>query len=220
MDTFATHWRSLGVLFDNIEVKPNLDPEHILITTLSTTDNLNMRSELSFVLGWLEQYSTLIHVERLKSLSKESTVQCSALLGAISLKVGKYDSRWNALAGFLSKKLGSLPQFYQNSEFQIVRHGLDTEFDAFGFHLFQFRPEPKRKYHTKDFLLQTNRWFYNRQLFGTNFRADMATVMELHLATNAYQAMKVLGCSLDTAYRNWNALNEINWPNWLSLEAG
>ena len=72
----------------------------------------------------------------------------------------------------------------------------------------------------KDFLLQTNRWLYNRQLFGTNFRADMATVMELHLATNAYQAMKVLGCSLDTAYRNWNALNEIDWPNWLSLEAG
>jgi|FLYM01.1.fsa_nt_gi hypothetical protein len=56
-----------------------------------------------------------------------------------------------------------------------------------------------------------NSWLQNKLLYGTNLRADIATRKFLKLTDTAYGASKLLGYSMNAAYRNWKDLTEAGW---------
>ena len=78
-------------------------------------------------------------------------------------------------------------------------------------------PDDSEKLLARSKVIKGNVWIKNRLLFGTNTRADIATVKELELADTAYKAAKILSCSASAAYRNWNDLEEAGWGSWLIL---
>jgi hypothetical protein len=206
----------LGVAFYERTKNKNVDPEKTIICALSFFDE--DRKILNLVSTLIQELHSFIHVERLKALSKGLKPIDQARLGALSEYHGQYDSRFRTFSKFLFENkseenffgISKVDQLrierekYKNSNYHPV--GIN-----FGVSFLQddLKPNPKKFLNSKN-ILKNNIWFRMRLLFGTNWRADVATVMLQGLASSSYQAQKILGCSNETSYRNWNALREAN----------
>jgi hypothetical protein len=136
-----------------------------------------------------------------------------AVLGALSLKcVGFGDHRWRVLASLVTKILGNRkPGLVDDMDF-INAHGTDADFLKFGIRVMPIEPDEPKKLLVRKKVIRMNIWLRSRLLFGSNLRADIAAVMSLKSADTAYAAAKILGCSMNAAYRNWNDLTEAGWP--------
>ena len=201
---------SMGFAFYGDSSQVAADPERTLlqIVELSQTE----RKTFVMLLAWLDKARALIHVERLKTLSAALSQGAIPVLGALCLKqVRAGDRRFSSLVT-VSKDRTRHPQVFsgdsfQSDEYMISKHGLDDEFSEFGLQTARIAPADEKKILTWEGILSQNAWLRMRALMGANFRADMAYLMSSGRAGNANQAMRVLGCNLETAYRLWKSLS-------------
>lgn len=211
-DLLRDQWGSLGVAF-NARPKIITDPETALITFLNSGEFPEDRKMISLILAWLKDYSHLVHIERLKSLIEDLGSFELAVLGGISRKCILYgDFRWKTIISFIKKRnTGKLSFEVNDSEYLLNKHGIDEDFKEFGIKVFLCEPERSEKVIQIAEIIILNKWIKHRVLFGVNMRADVATVMVLNLATNAYQTSKFLKCSFNSASRNWNDLVSVDF---------
>ena len=213
-DRLRDLWKSMGAAFEAGEIELPVPPEEIILSTVSSPEFPRNKQMIRLMLGWLAMYRELIHVERLKTQSPKLDARSLAVLGGVAHKQAGQDHRWKAIVRLVEKRLGDKPLVDPPADpaIQIERKGLDPDFTKLGIEVFQTTATQARKFRARRFILDNNPWLKNRLLFGANLRADVATVMALSLAPNAYGASQLLGCSRDAANRNWRALAEAGWP--------
>ncbi len=212
-DDLRDAWSSLGIAF-NVETKKQIDPESAIIYLVQSDEFPDDKKMLSLALLWLRHYAKLVHVERLKTLAKKLQPHHLAILGGLASKcVAGGDHRWKTITRFAKKNTSGQKFKIGDSQSYIKMRGLDLDFADFGIRIAPILAEDEKKLLSRREILKRNHWLKYRILFGTNMRADIAAVISLKLASTGYRAAKLLGCSFNTAYRNWNDLEEAGWPN-------
>ena len=213
MNKLARIWASLGVAYYADPTEIPSTPEDGIIEFLKSGEFPEDKKMMEIILGWLEENSKLVHVERLKNLSKALSEFEMAVLGAIAKKcAANGDHRWNVIVKTAREKVGEKRFSQGDTENFIGVKGLDCDFSEFGIRIGTMRIESvEKKLIPRKFLIKKNTWLKNRILFGTNVRADIATIRELGLAQTAYRASKIASCSMQAAYNNWSDLEEANW---------
>jgi hypothetical protein len=212
---------SLGFAFHGRIPKVSTDPEKAILDLLPAL--FEDRKVFRMLLAWLAVVPELIHIERLKALSEDLPGRSKLVLGAIALKVSKQDRRWRLLADFLQTSLlQSRHQFTFPSElydpFLTSKYGKDEEFNKFGIGIARLLPEDEKKILSLRGILRANPWLRIRALMGPNFRADVAYLC-LSGVDGPAEVARILGCSRDTAYRNWRALEDANVREMLRVSA-
>jgi hypothetical protein len=210
-DLLRDKWSSLGIAFSTT-AKLNANPELTIIETIKSHEFPSDKKMFSLMLLWLEEYLELVHVERLKNLLKDLSAYELALLGGIALKcLNKGDHRWKMIILLIQKKIGKKEIHFNDGnddDLLLKMKGVDKEFLKFGIRVVPLKSEDHKKLLRREVVLGQNAWLKNRLLFGPNLRADFMTVFALSLASNAYQAAKLLGCSMNASYRNWKSIDE------------
>ena len=204
-------WASLGVAFASGN-SMECDPETAIIQLVSSGEFPEDKKMISLALLWLQEYSTFVHIEKLKPQIKNLDVNALAILGALALKCIVFgDYRWKTVVSLVTKKLEGKTSDLKDAEVFIKRSGQDSDFLKFGIHVTPIMPEDPKKLLARERIFKLNSWLRLRLLFGVNLRADIATTKFLKVADTAYGAAKILGCSMNAAYRNWNDLKEAGW---------
>ncbi len=212
VDSLRDAWENLGIAFAANESRAkNADPERTLIASLREFQG--DRKLLKLVLAWLSSFGDLVHVERVKALAADLPASELAWLGGVASHQVDVsgDRRWSTVVEYVKKRLGSpMPRFETSrlDQLQAEKAGVDKGFDAFGISIPHSEAADPKKIRPRADAVAGCLWLRMRTLFGTNWRADVATVMLLGTAKTSYQAGKALCCSTETAYRNWNALQE------------
>ncbi len=98
-----------------------------------------------------------------------------------------------------------------DSETSIKMRDLDEDFAVFGIRVAPMLPNDPKKLLNRQSVIKRNAWLRNRLSFGSNVRADVATLKSLKRAETGYAAAKILGCSPNAAYRNLKDLEEAGW---------
>ncbi|MCC7441964.1 MAG: hypothetical protein IT285_10035, partial [Bdellovibrionales bacterium] len=188
-DALRDAWESLGVAFaENQSGVRDADPERILI--LSLPEFREDRKLLKLVMAWLIEYGDLLHVERLRSLARELPVESLTWLGGLANHQAygsgsKGDRRWLALLNFIKERIGPIKKQVPASrldELQAKRVGADKGFGSFGILVPRLEPADPKKIRSRQAVLQENLWLRMRALMGSNWRADVASVMVLGVA--------------------------------------
>lgn len=214
MDKLESYWSSLGITFERGKDR-DISPEEAIIETIKSDEFPKDRKMFSLMYLWLIKNNHYVHIERLKNFSKKLDIYHLSLLGAMSAKISLVNHKWKVLVKFVEKKMGNEKVVFSNvkdSDYFIRRHGIDEDFKRFGINLATLKPADEKKILSEKKIIKLNKWIKNRCLFGINLRADMATVIELKLAKTAYQASKVLHCTVKASYDNWSALIKVGWP--------
>lgn len=210
-DTLRDQWASLGVAF-TFGSKIQCDPETALLNFVTSSEFPEDKKMISVVLAWLKEYSAFVHIEKLKTSAQGLNGDALLVLGAIAIKCIKFgDHRWKTIERLVLKKTKEHKSSLRDSEVFLKRHGLDEDFLKFGIRVTPVFPEDQKKLLARERIFKMNSWLRHRLLFGTNLRADMATVKLLELTDTAYGAAKLLNCSMNAAYRNWKDLTEAGW---------
>ena len=197
---------SLGFAFYGEPSPAAADPERTILNIVRLVES--ERKAFLMLLAWLEKARALVHVERLKTLSRELPPRYLPVLGALALKQVKAGDRRFAILVSVAQK--ALPQqealTLEQVPYTISKRGLDQEFLEFGIRTALVAPADEKKVLTWEGILTQNAWLRMRALMGANFRADVAHVMTAKRAANPYQAAKLLGCNMETAWRLWKTL--------------
>ncbi len=196
------------------------DPERTLIEALSYFGE--DRKLLSLIIGWILEFSDLIHVERLRALAKRCSNEELAWLGGISSYAAERDRRFESLVNFVTKQLGEKAKPLSASKLDKLaaqRKGKDRHFYRFGITIPQLDPAPEKKLHTRLHVFSYHPWLRLRSLFGPCWRADIAWELLRDREQTPYRAAKTLGCNTETAYRNWKALIEANAHSMLNIKS-
>ncbi len=210
-DPLRDQWASLGVAFAASD-KVETDPETALVSLVTSKEFPEDKKMISIALIWLKEYSTFVHIEKLKYQIGKLDADALAILGGISLKCISFgDHRWKTIESLIKKKLGTSKSGLNDDKVFLEGHGVDRDFLKFGIRVTPITHDDPKKLFARKRVLQMNAWLNSRLLFGTNLRADIATVKSLKIADTAYAAAKLLGCSMNAAYRNWNDLTEAGW---------
>jgi len=210
-DVIRDQWASLGVAFA-FGSRTQCDPETALINFVNSSEFPEDKKMMSIVLLWLKKYSSFVHIEKLKTPAKNLSGDALLLLGAIAVKCINFgDHRWKSIEKLARTKSKSYTSILRDSDALINRNGLDADFLKFGIRVIPITPEDKKKLIKREQIFKMNSWLRQRLLFGTNLRADIATAIQLKLSDTAYGAAKLLGCSMNAAYRNWKDLTEAGW---------
>ena len=201
---------SMGFAFYGDQSLLPPDPEWTILQIIELCQT--ERKAFVMLLAWLEKLRELVHVERLKSLSSELSIAAVPSFGALCLKqVKQGDRRFSAPASFAKARMNRLPALpsspFETDDFMISKYGADEEFQELGIRTARIAAADERKILTLDAILSRNPWLRIRSLMGANFRADIAYLMSSKRASNANQAMRILGCNLETAYRLWKSLS-------------
>lgn len=212
---------SLGFAFHGRIPKASADPEKSILDLLPAL--FEDRKVFRMLLAWLGVASELIHVERLKALSEDLPARSKLVLGAVALKLAKKDRRWKLLADSMKNALSDNPHELifpreLSDPYLMSKYGKDEEFAKFGVEIATILPEDEKKILSLRGILRANAWLRLRALMGANFRADVAYLF-LSGVEGPADAARVLGCSRDTAYRNWRALEEANVREMLRVPA-
>jgi hypothetical protein len=209
-DLLRDSWASLGIAF-NAKGMPNSNPEETIIKTIKSHEFPNDKKLFSLMLLWLEEYHEYIYVERLKNYLKDLDAFELALLGSIANKCLAFgDHRWKIITNGVKKKLGKKNiQFHEgDDELYLKIKGIDDDFLEFGIRVAPLKSDDRKKLLSRDIVFKNNIWLKNRLIYGPNLRSDFISVFSLSLAKNAYQAAKLLGCSMNASYRNWKSIEE------------
>lgn len=210
-DPLRDQWASLGVAFATATSMES-DPETAIVSLVTSKEFPEDKKMMSIALLWLKEYSTFVHIEKLKIQVRHLDMDALAILGALSLKCVVFgDHRWKTITLLVKKKLGSRKSDLCDDEVFLKTRGIDPDFLKFGIRVTPISPDEPRKLLARKRVIQRNAWLKSRLLFGTNLRADIAALKSLKTASTAYAAAKLLGCSMNAAYRNWNDLTEAGW---------
>ncbi|MBF0363825.1 MAG: hypothetical protein HQK49_22585, partial [Oligoflexia bacterium] len=171
-DSLCNKWASLGVAFNIGDGQHrNTNPEQAIIDTIKAGEFPNDKKMFGLMLLWIFEYHDLIHVERLKSLSKKLSPFELALLAAISKKIlAKGDFRFKAITNEAKKSFGKNPPHFQegDDELFISRKGVDEDFVEFGIRVAKVKEDDLKKLLKRDHILKNNVWLKNRLIFGSN----------------------------------------------------
>lgn len=210
-DILRDQWASLGIAFA-ANAPAEIDPETAIISLVTSKEFPEDKKMMSIALLWLREYSSFVHIEKLKLQLNNVDADALAILGAISLKcIGFGDHRWKTVETLVKSKLGNRKSTLSDHEIFLKNGGLDSDFVRFGIRVIPITPDDPKKILARKRVFRNNTWLKSRLLFGTNLRADIATIKSLKIADTAYGAAKLLGCSMNAAYRNWNDLTEAGW---------
>lgn len=212
VDTLRDSWASLGVSF-SIEFEKAYTPEEALCLLVQSKEFPEDKKMLSLALTWLSKYSKFVHVERLQNLAKDLAPEEIAVLGAISAKCLIFgDHRWKKIEK-MALKVTRKKTFSFNGDSKLLLQikGQDKEFQRFNILVAPIQLESDKKFYSTKKIIQNNPWLKFRLLFGSNLRADVATILYLQLASTAYAAAKYLNASTSAVYRNWQDLKEADW---------
>lgn len=159
--------------------------------------------KLSLIVLWLRHHRNLLRVERLKSLAKKLNDEQTIILKAIANKmINLGDQRWKSILALKSELVN-----YVISPSQFIDlKGYDEDFKQVGVSVIPFEERTTKKLRKSIYAIKNNTWIRNRMKYGSNLRADIITILELGLAKTAYEASKILGCSLNASYKNWNEI--------------
>ncbi len=208
-DHLQKAWASLGIAF-NSEGHLNYNPEKAIIDTVRSGEFPRDKKMFGLMLLWLQNYHNLVHVDRLKILLKELDSFQMGLMGGLATKCLKMgDFRWRTIIREVEKKLKkSATNFHSDSDLFLELKGVDDDFALFGVRVIPVAADNQKKIMSREYILKHNTWLRSRLFLGVNLRADFFTIFSLGLAQNAYQAAKILNCSINTSYRNWSDLKE------------
>jgi len=210
-DVLRDQWASLGVAFA-VSAEIQCDPETALIEFVKSSEFPEDKKMMGIVLAWLKEYSTFVHLEKLKSAVEQLQGDELLIMGALALKCIRFgDHRWKTIEKLVVRKSKGHKPNLADQDIFIKRLGLDEDFLKIGLRVVPIVPENSKKLLERDRIFKMNSWLRQRLLFGTNLRADVATAKLLKLSDTAYGAAKLLGCSMNAAYRNWRDLTEAGW---------
>ncbi|MBI3557924.1 MAG: hypothetical protein HY074_16805 [Deltaproteobacteria bacterium] len=209
-ETLKPRLLSLGFGFYGDASRDSADPEQTIIDVVQLFRDESKAFKM--LLAWLERYGDLVHVERIRVLASDLSDYDRRILGALALKqVKNGDRRFSLLVDWAkksksSKSAKSSEKLDSDDPYLISKHGVDEELREFGIKSATVGPADVKKLLAIEEVLRRNAWLRFRALIGANFRADLAFVMAHKRASTAYQAAKLLGCSIETAYRLWKGL--------------
>jgi hypothetical protein len=209
-DLIRDSWASLGIAF-NAKGKLNANPEETIINTIKSHEFPADKKIFSLMILWLEEYHEYIYVERLKNYLKDLSAYELALLGAIAKKCFDFgDHRWKIIIHGVKKRLGNKSITFNDGDDELFLKlkGIDETFLEFGIRVIPLKRDDRKKLLSRETIFKNNVWLQNRLLYGPNLRSDFVTIFTLSLAQNAYQAAKLLGCSMNASYRNWKSVEE------------
>ncbi|GAB4419590.1 MAG: hypothetical protein OHK0056_29790 [Bacteriovoracaceae bacterium] len=207
----------LSLIGINYQTPKNLvaiSPEDVLIDLANDPDLLSDKKNLILFITWISHHYKLIHVERLKSILIDSYLNPMAmsLIGGISSYAEALDHRFKVITKLISSKLPSIEEsLYIDDSYLLNKRGVDPHFSRFKIQLAKLEIENQRKLKPISQMIKDSPWIKNRILFGSNLRADIATIRELSLANTAYAASKIAKCSPNAAKRNWDDLELVNF---------
>lgn len=208
-DLLRDQWSSLGIAFASKSANL-VDPETALIGFAKSHEFPRDRKMMGLILLWLNEFSKLVHVERLRLMANDLLPDEVAVLGGIANKcVANGDLRFGTLVT-LAKTTGG-GHALADTDSYLEMKGVDSEFNEVGIRVGLVAPSKAAKLMPRERIIRSNLWLKNRLLFGSNVRADIATVKSLKLAGTGYAAAKLLRCSPNAAYRNWKDLDEAGW---------
>lgn len=213
-------WEALGIAFDvELPVAAFVDPEAALLATAYHAGR--DRKLLVLVAAWLDEFSDLVHVERLLALLRRDRSVTESdgslgirVLGGWAHRLARSDRRWARIASECKALLerrhaGDVPE-NEDDSYLVKRDGKDPHFAAFGWKIPRLdrtdeRSSRKKKLYLRDAILARNPWLRLRTVVGANWRADILFAQLFGLAENAHQVSKLLGCSYEAAHRGWQA---------------
>ena len=153
-------------------------------------------------------------MERLKVLVKTESTFTKAWLGGIALSLNA--KRWAPIIRALEGIELDEAERNEFNDLEIKRLGTDPHFKKFGIKIPTLDLSGlEKKLLNREYVLGKHFWLRLRALFGTNWRADIAWQMYLDPDQTPYQVAKTLGCNMETAYRNWKALEQANAKEFL-----
>lgn len=217
MNKLMAHWNTLGIAFKEKFHLP-ADPEITLLKSLSFLQE--ERKFLSLILTWLNEYGHLVHVERIKSLARDLSPQEMAWLGGIASTMARRDRRWLSIERMVNQSIKIPRKGFPTSKLDVLvakKNGRDIHFDKFGLVIPKLTPAKSTKLFSRKKVIRNHPWLRLRALFGANWRADIVWKMLQDAQQTPYQVAKKLGCTTETAYRNWYALEEADALGWLKL---
>jgi DNA-binding TFAR19-related protein (PDSD5 family) len=219
MNKIFSNLRSIGISFTakNIDFKKEIiTPEDALLSALPIIKADNLTLELLYT--WLKKNAELIHAESLqKKIESENEPVHLAFLAA--LLTYSEDRRLVTLASkirFSKKDINDQIDKTLRLAAQFGQVEYDPVFQKFGIKISKLYEEDEKKFIPKEYAVQDNPFLFCRALFGTNWRADVAAVMSLRNG-NPTEIANILGCSYETAHRNYQSLKSAGWPS-INLE--
>lgn len=189
-------------------------PEEALIALSLDQDTLSDKKNLILFITWMTVHYKLIHVERLKSMLIEFNLPLisQAIIAGIISTILPYDHRFKVIIKMLEKSLSTVSEpLFKDDAFMLRKRGEDPHFSLYKLQIAKLEIETQRKLKPITQMIKDNPWIKNRILFGSNLRADIATIRELELASTAYAASKLAKCSPNAAKRNWDDLELVNF---------
>jgi len=199
---------NLGVLISAEETEIIL-PEKALLSSFQAAQE--GYPALILIHTWVQMNVDLIHAEALISTLKKTESPGVMKLIAGSLDATG-DTRFTKLFE-MAKTSDEQPKLNKYISFaaEIGQCLPDASYSKFGLVVSKIDPAPSRKFRPRTVMIEKNPFFFCRKLFGVNWRADIAACFLLDRAKNPTEVSKFLGCSYDSAYRNYHDLLEIGW---------
>jgi len=160
------------------------------------------------------ELSSLVHVERLKSLVEDldqySDASIRTKLGLLILSsrlIESGDKRYLPLNRKIvqglknhSDKLKELLSDFEDP-YLIQKQGLDQQLSLFGIKCARIEKSDSKKHLTRDLIVAQNHWLRFRVLIGSNYRADVLYLQSTGKYSTRYEIWKALGSSQETVYR-------------------
>ena len=177
------------------EIPPFTDIETTLISALKHIPD--DRRILGLLLSWIKCHGGKVNIERLSKLIGKDPPEWLGLLAAFA--VFQKQHRWKKLL-FRPKNLlanGSIESNKGRAKFK----GEEEWAKGSGYLIPKGSESISEKYVLSPAqLAKVNRHYKNKLLYGANWRADIATAIEMG-AENPYQAAKMCHCSYEPAHR-------------------
>ena len=201
---------SIGIAFSRKGPKEPADIEQTILDALPVLrQDLKL---LNLVLTWAWEMGDLVHIERLKSLIKNTDPIDLAFLGGIAEYIQNQFKNWALISTHVRKRIPKNFVYRLPEKMTLaIDHGQaapEPAFLKFGFTLPEIKLSNRKKLIPREYLVEDNLRLRFRALFGTNWRADIAFLMSQEKQINAFQISKTLRCSYETAHRIKKSLDE------------
>lgn len=184
------------------QAKPErVDIESTLLDVIGTfTEDYRIASVL---MSWIKVHGNYVIVEKLSKLYDKACKEPNGplpwmtLIAAWAVECGYH--KWQKL---IKKETGPVYLYDPEvSESAILRKGLVPWLEPLGFRV----PENSLRIRESDVLtpkelIQFNRQYRNRYIFGASWRADIVTAIQ-NGATTPMEIRRIVGCSYEPAYR-------------------
>lgn len=215
MNKVFSNLRGIGIYFTTnpTDFKTEvISPEDAILSALSVVKA--DRLTLQLIYTWVKSNHELIHAESVqKKIEFENNPVHLAFLAALLSSTG--DRRLMTVAAKIKYSKKGLNDEIDKSLRLAAQFGqveYDPIFLQFGLKISKIQEEDEKKFIPKEYIVKDNPFLFCRSLFGTNWRADVAALLSIR-NVNPTEISQILGCSYETAHRNYHSLKSMGWPS-------